>query len=247
MAVAEVAKAISASPVTRAVTASDPAPRKAILLLSGGFDSPVAGHLMVRQGYDLVAAHFSLEPITDDGSTVKSRTLVRILGLPTLYVVRVGEAFAEVAHACHRRFYFVLTKRLMGRLADAIADREAADVLVTGENLGQVSSQTLMNLRAIDAAARHPVLRPLIGMDKQEIMDRAKVIGTYETSVGPEICDLLGPPRPATAARLEQILAEETKLDIYGLVSACLRDVAPEKFKGERAPGMQAPDPEASR
>ncbi len=210
--------------------------RKAVLLLSGGFDSPVAGHLMSRQGFDLVAAHFSLEPITDDGSTIKSRKLVEILGLPTLYVVRVGEAFAEVAHACHRRFYFVLTKRLMVRLADAIADREGADALLTGENLGQVSSQTLMNLRAIDAVARRPVLRPLIGMDKQEIMDRAKGIGTYDVSVGPEICDLLGPPRPATAARLDQILAEETKLDIDALVASCLSRAAPEKFMGERTP-----------
>ncbi len=202
---------------------------------------------MARQGYDIVAAHFSLEPITDDGSSVKARKLVGILGIPVLYVVRVGEAFAEIAHACHRRFYFVLTKRLMVRLADTIADREAAGVLLTGENLGQVSSQTLMNLRAIDAAARHPVLRPLIGMDKQEIMDRAKVIGTYETSVGPEICDLLGPPKPATAARIEQILEEETKLDIEGLVAACLRNLAPEKFKGERTPVPGTPAPEALR
>ncbi len=215
--------------------------RKAILLLSGGFDSPVAGHLMARQGFDIVAAHFSLEPITDAGSSVKTRKLVEILGFPTLYVVRVGEAFAEIASACHRRFYFVLTKRLMVRLADALADREGAEVLITGENLGQVSSQTLTNLQAIDAAARRPVLRPLIGMDKQEIMDRAKMIGTYDVSVGPEICDLLGPPRPATAARISQILEEETKLDIAGLVASCLKTVEPEKFKGERAPLMGLP------
>ncbi len=220
---------------------------RAILLLSGGFDSPVAGHLMAQQGYEIVAAHFSLEPITDDGSTVKSRKLAEILGLPALYVVRGGEAFAEVAHACHRRFYFVLTKRLMVRLADALADREHADVLLTGENLGQVSSQTLTNLRAIDAAARRPVLRPLIGLDKQEIMDRAKAIGTYETSVGPEICDLLGPPRPATAARLEQILEEETKLDIPGLVASCLEHAVRENFKGHRAPVTSPPASEVSR
>ncbi len=231
----EVANAIRGTLVTRLVTPGATHARRAVLLLSGGFDSPVAGHLMARQGYDVVAAHFSLEPITDDGSTIKSRKLVEILGISTLYVVRVGEAFAEVAHACHRRFYFVLTKRLMVRLADALADREDADVLLTGENLGQVSSQTLMNLRAIDAAARHPVLRPLIGMDKQEIMDRAKRIGTYDVSVGPEICDLLGPARPATASRIEQILEEEAKLDIEGLVASCLSGVAPEKFKAERS------------
>lgn len=215
--------------------------RRAILLLSGGFDSPVAGHLMARQGFDIVAAHFSLEPITDAGSSVKTRKLVEILGFPVLYVVRVGEAFAEVASACHRRFYFVLTKRLMVRLADEIAGREGAGVLVTGENLGQVSSQTLMNLQAIDAVAKRPVLRPLIGMDKQEIMDRAKGIGTYDVSVGPEICDLLGPAKPATAARISQILEEETKLDIGRLVSSCLSGVHPEKFKGERPPVAEPP------
>src|SRR3989449_7996662 len=128
--------------------------RRGVLLLSGGFDSPVAGHLMARQGLDLIAAHFSLEPITDDTAAMKARSLCGILRIPSLYVVRVGEAFAEVAQKANRRFYFVLTKRLMVRLADAIADVEGAEVLVTGENLGQVSSQTVASLRAIDAVAR---------------------------------------------------------------------------------------------
>src|SRR5712691_3005669 len=207
--------------------------RCGVLLLSGGFDSPVAGHLMARQGLDLIAAHFSLEPITDDAAAIKVRTLCGIIGVPTLYIVRVGEAFAEVAHDANLRFYFVLTKRIMVRLADAIADRESAEVLVTGENLGQVSSQTIASLRAIDAVARHPIVRPLIGFDKQEIVDRAKAIGTYEVSKGPEICDLLGPPRPSTHARLEQVLAEEAKLNLDGLVTACLSGVEPERFKGD--------------
>jgi len=219
---------------------------RGILLLSGGFDSPVAGHLMARQGLDLVAAHFSLEPITDDAAAVKSRQLCRILGISTLYVVRVGGAFAEIAHRCDRRFYFVLTKRLMVRLADAIADREGAQVLLTGENLGQVSSQTLPNLRAIDAVARRPVLRHLIGFDKQEIVDRAKTIGTYEISKGPEICDLLGPPAPATHARLPQVHAEEAKLDLEGLVDATLSGVAPEKFMPDGLPRSGLLGPEAA-
>ena len=221
--------------------------RAGVLLLSGGFDSPVAGHLMARQGLGLVAAHFSLEPITDDTAEGKARALCGIIGVPTLYVVRVGEAFAEVAHAANRRFYFVLTKRLMVRLADVIADRERADVLVTGENLGQVSSQTLASLRAIDAVAKHPMIRPLIGFDKQEIVDRAKAIGTYEVSKGPEICDLLGPPRPATHARLDQILAEEAKLPVDRLVAECLEGVEPERFKADRAPGSLPAPPETAR
>lgn len=219
-------------------------PRLGVLLLSGGFDSPVAGHLLLTQGLPIVAAHFSLEPITDDAAAGKARGLCEILGFPSLYVVRVGEAFAEIAHRCARRFYFVLTKRLMVRMADLLADRERADVLVTGENLGQVSSQTLANLKVIDEAARHPVLRPLIGFDKQEIMDRAKAIGTYEISKGPEICDLLGPPAPATHARLEQILMEERKLELDRLVQEPLTHVVAEKFKGTQASGFGS-DPEA--
>jgi tRNA uracil 4-sulfurtransferase len=216
---------------------------KGILLLSGGFDSPVAGHLMSRQGLPLVAAHFSLEPITDDAAATKARTLCGILGFGQLYVLRVGEAFAEVAHLTNRRFYFVLTKRLMIRLADAIADREGADVLVTGENLGQVSSQTLASLRAIDAVARRPIIRPLIGFDKQEIVNWAKAIGTYEVSKGPEICDLLGPPRPSTHARLDQILSEEAKLHPDRLVASCLAGLQPERLKGDRAtePTLEGP------
>ena len=221
--------------------------RKGVLLLSGGFDSPVAGYLMARQGLDLVAAHFSLEPITDDAAAIKARTLCGLLGIRSLYVVRVGESFAEVAHAANRRFYFVLTKRLMVRLADGIADRESADVLVTGENLGQVSSQTLASLRAIDAVARHPIVRPLIGFDKQEIVDRAKAIGTYEVSKGPEICDLLGPPKPATHARLDQILAEEAKIDSERLTTSCLAGVAAENLKGDGSGVPVPPSPRSVR
>lgn len=221
------------APSMRSISVCD-MPSKGILLLSGGFDSPVAGYLMAGQGLRLIAAHFSLEPITDDSAAVKARTLCRILGIPSLYVVRVGKAFAEVAHLANRRFYFVLTKRLMVRLADEIGDREGADVLLTGENLGQVSSQTLASLRAIDAVARRPVLRPLIGFDKQEIVNRAREIGTYEVSRGPEICDLLGPPRPSTHARMEQIFAEEAKLDVPRLVGDCLLGVEPESFMVDR-------------
>src|SRR3989454_11434673 len=153
---------------TPSTSGSDMA-RKGILLLSGGFDSPVAGLLMSRQGLGIVAAHFSLEPITDDAAAVKARTLCGLLEIGSLYVVRVGEAFAEVAHAANRRFYFVLTKRLMVRLADAIRGRGGAGVLVAGGKLGQSSSQTPASLRAIDAVAPRPVLRPFVRFDKQKI------------------------------------------------------------------------------
>src|SRR5207237_6332261 len=120
--------------------------RKGILLLSGGFDSPVAGRMMSRQGLGIVAAHFSLEPITDDAAAVKARTLCGLLEIGSLYVVRVGEAFAEGAPGATRRFYFILTKRLMMRLAEAIGDREEAEVLVTGENRGREWSESIASL-----------------------------------------------------------------------------------------------------
>jgi len=185
---------------------------KGLLLLSGGFDSPVAGHLMMQQGLGIDAIHFSLEPVTDDAAEKKCMALARIIGLRKLYVAKVGDAFTVIAAKCSRRFYFILSKRLMVRVAEAVADRDGYAFLVTGENLGQVSSQTLQNLTVIDNAARIPVLRPLLGFDKQEIIAVAKKLGTYETSKGPEICDALGPDKPATAATLSEILQEEANL-----------------------------------
>ena len=208
---------------------------KALLLLSGGIDSPVAGDLMARRGLDILAVHFSLEPITDDAAAVKSRKLAEKLGLSRLFVVTVGPAFAEIAKACDRRLYFVLSKRLMIRIAEAIARREGCAYLVTGESLGQVSSQTLQNLRAIDAASTMVVLRPLIGFDKQETVRVAREIGTYEISEGPEICDLLGPPHPATRASLGEVLGEESRLDVDRLVREALGGAREERLISGRA------------
>jgi len=201
---------------------------RALLLLSGGIDSPVAGHLMAERGLRLDAVHFSLEPITDDAATVKSRKLAQVVGLGRLYVAIVGPAFADIAARCNRRLYFVLTKRMMVRCAEALARREGHRFLVTGENLGQVSSQTLANLAVIDAAATIPVLRPLIGFDKREIIDLAKRIGTYAISEGPEICDLLGPPHPATHARIAVVEGEEAKLDVPRLVESVVDGIRAE-------------------
>jgi thiamine biosynthesis protein ThiI len=191
---------------------------KGLLLLSGGFDSPVAGHLMKQQGLDIDAIHFSLEPVTDDAAEKKCMELARIVGFRKVYVAKVGEVFTKIASSCSHRFYFVLSKRLMVRVAEAVARRDGYSFLVTGENLGQVSSQTLQNLTVIDNAAKIPVLRPLLGFDKQEIISVAKKLGTYETSKGPEICDALGPDKPSTAATLPEILQEETNLNGEGLV-----------------------------
>lgn len=191
---------------------------KALLLLSGGFDSPVAGYVMKRQGLDVRAIHVSYEPVTDDASVTKAVRLAEHLGFPTVFVVRAGDAFKQVVKHCRHKLYFVITKRIMLRVASEVATREGCSYLITGESLGQVSSQTLQNLAVIDRAATVPVLRPLIAFDKQEIIDRAKTIGTYEISVGPELCDVLGPKHPATQAKLEDVEREEANLDLAALV-----------------------------
>jgi len=193
-----------------------------MLLLSGGFDSPVAGRWALDQGHVLSAVHYSMEPFTDDASVRKATELARLLGIPRLTVVRLGDALAQIAKACDSRCYFVLQKRLMYRIAERLAHGCGARFLLTGENLGQVSSQTLQNLGAIDAVAGLPVVRPLLGLDKTDIIDAARRIGTYETSKGPEVCDVLGPKHPNTAVPLDRVRTEEAKIDVAALVEAAM-------------------------
>ncbi|MFQ6012379.1 MAG: tRNA sulfurtransferase [Thermoplasmata archaeon] len=195
---------------------------KGILLLSGGIDSPVAGHLLASQGTDIAALHCSLEPFTDRAPEEKSRRIAQTLGFSALYIAHLGDALAEVARHARRRYYFVLSKRFMFRVAEALAQREGANSLITGESLGQVSSQTLWNLRAIEAAVELPVLRPLIGWDKVEIVREAERIGTYPISVGPEVCDVLGPAHPTTRAKLQVVEAEEGRLPYEALLKGSL-------------------------
>ena len=196
---------------------------KAVLLLSGGFDSPVAGRMLLRQGVELEALHGSFEPVTDDASVRKAMDLARLLGLKRLWVARIGTELGKVPHDREaHRYYFLIQKRLLYRLADALADRMGADVLATGENLGQVSSQTLPNLATLELAARRPVLRPLLGLDKVDILRLANEWGTYATSVGPELCDLLGPQKPATTSQPEKVGAAEQRVGLGGSVLPAL-------------------------
>ncbi len=211
---------------------------RGILLLSGGIDSPVAGHVLAKQGIKIIGLHYSLEPFTDSAPEEKARRISDLLGFPKLYVCSIGEALAEMARSCIHRYYFVLSKRLMYRLAETLAGREAGEFLITGESLGQVSSQTLHNLRAIDDSVRIPVLRPLIGWDKVEIVQAAREIGTYDISKGPEVCDVLGPSHPATQAKLEVVVSEERKLDYEDIVERSLETlklVAPSAIKPSAA------------
>jgi tRNA uracil 4-sulfurtransferase len=186
---------------------------KAVLLLSGGFDSPVAARMLLDQGVELEALHGSFEPVTDDASVRKSKDLARILGLKRLWVAKIGEHLGRIPHDREaHRYYFLLQKRLLYRLADALGDQVGADAIATGENLGQVSSQTLPNLVTLEQAARRPILRPLLGLDKMDIIRLATDWGTYETSVGPELCDLLGPDKPATTSDPGKVASAEARV-----------------------------------
>jgi thiamine biosynthesis protein ThiI len=198
---------------------------KGLLLLSGGIDSPVAGILAKKKGIDLVALHFSLEPFTDDTAEKKSIELAKIMGIKKLYVVKHGEIHAEIIKNIQHRYYYIVTRRLMWRVAEQIAEKEKCDFLITGENLGQVGSQTLDNLTVIDKAVKIKILRPILCNDKNDTVEMAKKMGTYDQSCGPEMCSVLGPKHPATGSNLRIIENEEKKLDLQKLLNDSLKNI----------------------
>lgn len=201
---------------------------KVVALLSAGIDSPVAAWRLIKRGAVVVAVHFSGRPQTDGASERYADEIARVLegwgGMARLYVVPFGALQREISLLAPPDLRVLLYRRLMLRVAEAIARVERAGALVTGESLGQVASQTLENIAAVDSAATMPVLRPLIGMDKREIIDRARAIGTYELSIQPhaDCCTLFMPRNPETHARLAQVEAGESELDLGRMVSDAL-------------------------
>jgi tRNA uracil 4-sulfurtransferase len=192
---------------------------RALLLLSGGIDSPVAGWLAAKRGLTLDAVYFHSPPFVGEKSRDKVVALARELGrwqaVRSLYVAPFTEVQKRLREAGPAELAVVLYRRMMLRVADLLADRGRATALVTGENLGQVASQTLTNMTVIDAAARRLVLRPLLTFDKTETIALARRIGTYDTSVLPyeDCCALFVPAHPATAARLADAERAEERLD----------------------------------
>ena len=206
-----------------------------IALVSGGIDSPVAVARMVRSGWNIVPVHCSQEPIT--GTEAEDKTVASLIHLietidsankidAELRVVLVGETLAKFTEPESPPDYFVHMKRLFNAIASEIADEVGATAILTGENLGQVSSQTLGNLGAVEEASRFRILRPLLGLDKQEIIDEARVLGTYEISTGPELCDALGPQRPTTVADLNRLRENENNQGgLEKLAESCLNSL----------------------
>ncbi len=183
---------------------------------------------IIRRGAVAVGVHFSGRPQTNDLSEHVTDEIAQVLartgGLARLYIVPFGDLQREISLAAPPDLRILLYRRLMVRVAEAIAAEERAGALVTGESLGQVASQTLENMAAVDAAATMPILRPLSGHDKQEIIAEARRIGTYELSIQPhaDCCTLFMPRTPETHANVWQVERGESELDLKRMVSDAL-------------------------
>jgi thiamine biosynthesis protein ThiI len=208
-------------------------------LLSGGIDSPVAAYRMMRRGAQVVYVHFHAFPVLWGVSRDKVQALLEVLGRyqmrSRLYLVPFAPLQQRLILSVPPRYRVVVYRRLMFRIAEAIARQEGAGALVTGESLGQVSSQTLQNLTTIQAATTMPVLRPLIGMDKLEIIQQARHIGTYDLSIEPDedCCTLFVPKHPVTRSTPHEMEQIEASIDIEGLVRTGMNTAEVKRFTFE--------------
>jgi thiamine biosynthesis protein ThiI len=202
---------------------------KVVALLSGGIDSPVAAFLAMKRGCKVVFVHFHSFPLVSKKSIEKVKEIVKVLNKyqlkSVLYLVPFHEIQMKIKTSIEPKYRIILYRRFMIRIAELIAKEEDAKALVTGESLAQVSSQTLDNIATIEEVTKMPILRPLIGMDKEEIIQLAKRIGTYEISIKPQedCCTLFVPKHPATKSNPEKIKELENKLKIAQMVKKALK------------------------
>ncbi len=209
---------------------------KVCVLLSGGIDSPVAAYRMLQRGCQATFVHFHGAPYLSQASAEKAADLAEMLTRhqyrSTIYMVPFGEIQQQVVLRAPTALRVILYRRLMLRIAELLGLRHKAQALVTGESLAQVASQTLTNIGVIEEAAEAPILRPLIGMDKNEISAQAQKIGTFEISIQPDqdCCSLFVPKHPATRCRLEEVKAAEALLDVQGLVNQGVAGASVQEF-----------------
>jgi thiamine biosynthesis protein ThiI len=210
---------------------------RAVCLISGGIDSPVAAYKMMKRGVKLLFVHFHSAPFTSAASQRNVERLVEKLTpyqfRSKLYLISFAEIQQHIVAHVAASYRVLLYRRAMMRIAEAIAHQHRAQALVTGENVAQVASQTLSNLRAINEAATLPVLRPLAGDDKQEIIALARRIGTFEISTEPfeDCCSLFVPPNPETRAKLPVVQQFESQLNLQPLIEQVIANATQKIFK----------------
>ncbi len=202
---------------------------KGLLLISGGIDSPVAGHMIARRGMKVECIHFHSYPYTNLQAKDKVIELAKVLsgynGETKLTIVSVTKIQEEIHKNCNGEYMVTLLRRFMMRIAERIAQKSGAQCLITGESLGQVASQTIDGMTSSNSVIEKlPVLRPLCGFDKDEIIERSREIGAYDISIQPyeDCCTVFLPKHPVIKPTLSEVLAEEQKLDVEGLISEAL-------------------------
>ena len=203
----------------------------AVTLLSGGIDSPVSTYMIAKRGVHLIPVHFFSFPYTSQQAKDKVIELGRLLteycGKMTMEVVPFTHIQEEIRDKCPEEYFTLIMRRFMMRIAEQIAQRSNAKAIVTGENLGQVASQTMEAMASTQAVMTLPILQPLIGMDKEEIVERARQIGTFETSILPyeDCCTVFTPRHPRTRPKISEVERAESKLDIDALVAEALEGI----------------------
>ncbi len=201
----------------------------AVSLLSGGIDSPVSSYMIAKRGVNLEMVHFFSPPYTSEAAKEKVLSLAKLLvpwcGRMTVQLVPFTEIQEEIRRSCPEEYFTLIMRRFMMRIAQRAADQIHARALVTGENLGQVASQTIEALGVTEEVTTLPVLRPLIGMDKEEIIRLSRMIGTFDTSILPyeDCCTVFTPRHPRTRPQLDEVRAAESVLDIEGLVDRAMK------------------------
>ena len=204
---------------------------KGMLMLSGGIDSPVAGYLALKRGVDIEAVHFASPPYTSPGALKKAQDLTRKLtkfgGNIQFIEVPFTEIQEEIKAIAPEAYLMTLTRRFMMRITDRIREARKGLIIINGESLGQVASQTLESMQAINAVTNTPIIRPVVTMDKLEIIDIAQEIDTFEISIQPfeDCCTIFAPDRPKTNPKIKNVEQYEARMDVEGLVERAVAGI----------------------
>lgn len=218
---------------------------RGMLMLSGGIDSPVAGYLAMKRGVEVEAVHFASPPYTSEQALQKAKDLaeklVPYVGTIQFIEVPFTEIQEEIKRVVPQGYLMTITRRLMLRLTDAIREMRKGLVIINGESLGQVASQTLQSMVAINEVTSTPIIRPVVSMDKTEIIEIAEKIDTFELAIQPfeDCCTIFAPPQPKTRPRLDKAQDYEARLDLEGLMARALEGLKITKISAETAKDKQ--------